>query len=673
LYRYSFIFILFLLSHNSFAQSKDMEQKLDSIDLLRKLSRSRNIDLELRLVHAKNASELSKKLQIDSTLLKSNINLAFRYLDIDKGELYKNISLKNLKLATELNDSLIIANVNYGLGYYYANNAKIDSAYYYYYNAEKIFHALDNIRGEGEILLNIANIQETARDYTGSEATAIRAISLIETLPTTERNLDTLWTLYNLLAIISERLEQRDEAIEYYKKSLEIASKMQEPLYYEFSSKNNIGFSLREKGDLNEALQIFQELLDDKRLFELDIETYIIVLGNVAYTRHLLEEDTNSIEAQFKEGIRLSDSLTDPIRKMAILTDMSQFYYDIGKKDAALNLGKENYKLARETNSNDIVLKSLKLMSKIDKGEVKKNYLNEYIQLNDSLLRDERVARNKFARISFEVDKIEADNVQLSKERLLFLLISVGLLISLTLLYVVITQRAKNRKLEFIQKQQKANEEIYNLMLAQQDKINEGRTHEKKRISEELHDGILGKLFGTRLSLDSLNLVQTEDAAKSRSHYIGQLKTIETEIRKISHDLNSDFISDSSFIDIVKTLVETQTTAYNLKYEFLNGSDIDWEEVPNKTKIHIYRMLQETMQNIYKHANASIVKISFQLKNNVILCTIEDDGSGFNVNKARKGIGLKNIDSRVNEIGGKAEVYSKIDIGTIIKIFIPVV
>ena len=120
-------------------------------------------------------------------------------------------------------------------------------------------------------------------------------------------------------------------------------------------------------------------------------------------------------------------------------------------------------------------------------------------------------------------------------------------------------------------------------------------------------------------------------------------------------------------------MVETQTTAYNLKYEFLNDSDIDWEEVPNKTKIHIYRMLQETMQNIYKHANASFVKISFQLKNNVILCAIEDDGSGFNVNKARKGIGLKNIDSRVNEIGGKAEIYSKIDIGTIIKIFIPVV
>lgn len=633
---------------------------------------SSNFDLETKLMYAKRASELAEETKIDTTILKSNINLSFRYLDLDKSNLYRDINLENLNLATELNDSTAIANANYGLGYYYAQEAKNDSAYFYYYNAEKMFNALGNTQSEGEILLNIADIQETYRDYTGCEETTIRAISLIETLPTTERNLDTLWALYNLLAIISERLERRDDAIKNYQKCLEIAGKMESPLFYEFNSKNNLGHTLREKGDLDEALDLFHELLEDKRLIELDVETYIHVLGNVAYTRHLLGENSNSIEQQFKEGIRLSDSLEDPIRKVAILSDMSQFYYNINRKEDALKFSRENYNLAKSADINDEVLKALKLMSKIEGGDEGKKYLDEYISLSDSLVKNERENRNKLARIRFEVNKIEEEKEQLSKERQLFLTISVALLISLTLLYVVITQRAKNRKLEFIQKQQEANEEIYNLMLAQQDKIEEGRTSEKKRISEELHDGILGKLFGTRLSLDSLNLVQTEEAAKSRSQYIDQLKTIETEIRKISHDLNTDFVADSSFIDIIKTLVETQTTAYGIDYEFSNDDSIDWEEMPNKTKIHIYRMLQETMQNIYKHANASTVKISFQLKNDVILCTIEDDGSGFNVNKARKGIGLKNIDSRINEIGGKAEVYSKIDVGTIIKLFIPI-
>jgi signal transduction histidine kinase len=119
------------------------------------------------------------------------------------------------------------------------------------------------------------------------------------------------------------------------------------------------------------------------------------------------------------------------------------------------------------------------------------------------------------------------------------------------------------------------------------------------------------------------------------------------------------------------TLIETQTQAYKLKYTFENDSVIDWEAFPNKTKIHIYRMLQETLQNIYKHAEANEVKISFKLKNNVILMSIKDDGKGFNVTKARKGIGLKNIASRAEEIGGEVKIDSEINVGTTFKISIP--
>lgn len=634
---------------------------------------SSNLDLETRLMYARNASKLSEETKIDTTILQSNINLSFRYLDLDLGNLYKNINLKNLKLAKKLNDSLAIADANYGLGYQYAKEAITDSAYYYYYNAEKLFNALGDIQSESEILLNIASIQETNRDYTGSEETAIRAISLVETLPIDDNNLDTLWSLYNLLGIISERFEQRDQALEYYQKSFDIANKMTKPIEYVLHSKNNMAFTLREKGELDNALSIFQELLDDKRLKQIAPILYVIVMENSATTKFLNNaSDLITIENQFREAYRVADSLDDPRSKMNVLGDWSNFYYATNRKDEALKLSKENYAIAKEGDANDDRLRALKLMSQIEGGEKGKKYLDEYIQLNDSLVKNERANRNKFARISFEVDKIEADNEQLSRQTLILTIVTIALLFSIVFIYIIITQRARNRKLQFIQKQQEANEEIYNLMLAQQDKIEEGRTHEKKRISEELHDGILGKLFGTRLSLDSLNLVQTEEAAKNRSHYIDQLKSIETEIRKISHDLNTDFVSDSSFIDIIKALIATQTTAYNLEFEFSNDDTIDWEEMPNKTKIHIYRMLQETMQNIYKHANATLVKISFQLKNNVILCAIEDNGSGFNINKARKGIGLKNIDSRVNEIGGKAEIYSKVDIGTTIKIFIPV-
>ena len=148
--------------------------------------------------------------------------------------------------------------------------------------------------------------------------------------------------------------------------------------------------------------------------------------------------------------------------------------------------------------------------------------------------------------------------------------------------------------------------------------------------------------------------------------------TIEQDIRKVSHDLNTDFVSGSGYHDIINTLVDTQTKAYQLKYILENNDDIHWEDIDNKTKIHIYRIIQESLQNIYKHAKATDVKISFTSKNNVIYLTISDNGSGFDVNKAKQGIGLKNIHSRVKDIDGKLTIDSQINKGTSLFIEVPI-
>ena len=100
---------------------------------------------------------------------------------------------------------------------------------------------------------------------------------------------------------------------------------------------------------------------------------------------------------------------------------------------------------------------------------------------------------------------------------------------------------------------------------------------------------VLGRLFGTRLSLDSLNMATSEEAVKTRGRYIQDLKNIENDIRKVSHELNTDFISGSGFLDIIKTLLETQTKAYKLDYKFKCKDSINWDDISNKNKIHIYR------------------------------------------------------------------------------------
>ena len=88
-------------------------------------------------------------------------------------------------------------------------------------------------------------------------------------------------------------------------------------------------------------------------------------------------------------------------------------------------------------------------------------------------------------------------------------------------------------------------------------------------------------------------------------------------------------------------------------------------------KVNIYRILQEAMQNIIKHANAQQVSVDVSLQNSNLIIHIKDDGKGFQVQKKRKGIGMKNIQSRVQKLKGVLEFTSTIGEGTSVLIKIP--
>lgn len=665
------IFISLCTCLNVFSQTRRELEQIAQIQLLRKKSLKAN-EYDSKVKIAKEACELSFALGIDSVLIKSNKNLSNIYLSADKIREFGAINKENLELVEKVKDSASLAIIHESLGYYYSELLQTDSAYYHYYKSLKLYEIKKSLEDQGDALLNMANIQETERAYIGAQQNAIKALKIVERLPKDEENNVTLFWLNNLLGVIEQRQKNYNEAIAYYDKAILSVKGSEYEMFYKVQAQNNKANALEKASNYREALGIYMSLLEETDLKAIDPELYVKVNGNIAHTRFLLgDENIAEIQSIFLDAYNYGLKNGEEVGLYGIGNYISEFYLAQNKKDSAKIFAVKTLQLAKKANSYVEILKSLELLSQIEPGDIGKTYLYEHIKLNDSLINRERYIRNKFAKIEYETDQLKAENEQISRERLIFLISSVSLAVLLFLIYIVVTQRMKNKELQFIHQQQAANEEIYNLMLAQQDKVEEGRTQEKKRISEELHDGVLGKLFGTRLSLDSLNLVNTAEAAKNRSDYINELKNIETEIRKISHDLNSDFISDSGFIDIIATLIETQTKAYKLSFDFEENSLIDWDSVSNKTKIHIYRMLQETLQNIYKHAEASHIKITFSRKKDVILLTIQDNGKGFNVHKARKGIGLKNIDSRVKDIGGRAEIVSQINEGTKITISIP--
>ena len=660
------------------AQESNTSSVKDSLAYYKSLAENTTLNLDERINYIKSAIVFAQATKQDTSILKTKRLLATLYLnkisrnEIGTDSLYK-LNHENLKLAKKLKDTLALAYINNVLGWYHKTNYKSDSAYHYYYNTSKYFNELGMSDDEAKTLFKMADIQFEERDYVGCENTAVEAIKLYEKMPQSEYTLDNLWALYNLIAISADELKLFDKAIEYHYKALSFSDKMKDNYLYTLYSNSNIALIYKETNQYDKALKIYQDLFDNKSLLMEEPYNYALILGDYAHLKYLIGDYPDSeIKSMLYEAYKISDSIQEEASMMSVALNASEYYLSEKEIDSALYFSNIAYDLGKKSSTNDAILSALMLKSKIDTTDKSEAYLNEYIKLNDSLVNKERAIRNKFARIELETDQLELKNQQITRERMWLLILSGGLLVTLILLYVIISQRAKNKELKLVQQQQEANEEIYNLMLSQQDKIDEAKSIEKKRISEELHDGILGRLFGTRLSLDSLNLSTSDEAIKTREGYIVELKNIEQEIRKVSHELNTDFVSGSGYEDIISTLVETQSKAYGFKNDINIHGEIVWEDIPNKTKIHIYRIIQESLQNIYKHANATHVEISFKLKNNVICLFITDNGSGFDINKAKKGIGIKNMHSRVKEIQGELEITSEKDVGTSILIKIPI-
>ncbi|WP_299553206.1 sensor histidine kinase [Seonamhaeicola sp.] len=581
-------------------------------------------------------------------------------------------SIQKSILNSQTKDSSLIANAHYKIGEIYRYNFLGDSAYYHYHKAEKIYKNKNDKLRTAMTLYGIAVIQCNEKDFTGCEVTSVEAISLLESLKQTNNVTKYKSFIYNNLGLAFGQLGQYDVSISYYDRALRLKRSLKGDNKATIdNTRNNLALSYKKSGNYELAASKYEEILSNKNLVKERPDFYALVLDNYAHTLYLSQKRDQLPELYFY-ALKITDSINPGGYNSIIINQhLAEYYNDLNLKDSAKYFAYRAKDIA-ENYHNDDYLVSLLLLSEIEEGEKSAQYLKDYVRISDSLLKNERAIRNKFARIRFETDQIEQENIRIAKERMWLLIISVVVIIASFLLYLVITQRNKNKELQFVQKQQETNEEIYNLMLSQNESIEEARTQEKKRISEELHDGVLGRLFGTRLSLDSLNFNNTPEAVKTRGQYIEQLKDIEQDIRKVSHELNTDFVSGGGFIDIIKTLVETQSIAYKLQYELKHDDTIHWDDVTNKKKIHIYRIIQETLHNIYKHARASHVNISFKLKNNVICLTIADDGSGFDVNKAKSGIGLKNMNSRINEISGALNIASEKDVGTTVNIEVPI-
>jgi signal transduction histidine kinase len=475
------------------------------------------------------------------------------------------------------------------------------------------------------------------------------------------------------LGIIYNELGEYTKAIEFHTKALASIDDKVIPL--EFQSKatslNNIGLVYQNLNKHKQAKDYFKQGLEQKNLISEKPSLYAMLLDNLAYSKHKLNESVG-LPDLFYKSLQFRDSLQMTTGVIVNKIHLSEYF--ASKKDTAkaILFSKEALSLSRSSKNYRNALAPLKQLAIIEPKNASL-YTKEYIHINDSLQKAERKMGDKFTRIEYETDEIKGENTDLvTQNRNLLYFFSILTILGM-LLFVIKTQKAKHRELMFKQQQQKANEDIYNLMISQQNTIEINRIKEKKRVARELHDGVLGRMFGVRMNLDGLNTINNDSAIDQRNSYLSELKNIEQDIREISHDLNrekSELINN--FVAIVNDLFEEQKKTYKSILNVTVDSTIKWELVSNSIKINLYRIIQEALQNINKYANANNIKVELKKEEDNLILIVSDDGVGFNVKTAKKGIGLQNILFRANECEGVVDIQSKKDNGTTITLTVPI-
>ena len=394
--------------------------------------------------------------------------------------------------------------------------------------------------------------------------------------------------------------------------------------------------------------------------------------GTTNYSTLNADKDVTLAEKLLNEAFAVNVATGDLYDKARL----NYFYAEVlaakGDTTRAISQAKESYTIAKETYNNDRSLDALRLLTKLDTANANA-YAEEYYQLNEAIKVEERTKRDKFARIRMETDDIIEENQILTKEKQIWVGASLLLVLFGTTAMIIVSLYVSNNQLKFKQKQQESNQEIYNLMLSQQGKLEEGKQLEQKRISEELHDGILGEMLGIRLILSGLNEREDQASIEQRAALIEKLRELEEEIRTISHELNhASYEKFHNFIVSLEDMIRGIEKSSGISCSFTYSDKVAWDNLLGDIKINAYRIIQESLKNCVKHAKCQHVSISFQGVDNQLKLVITDDGVGFDINRKKKGIGLRNIISRTKKIKGVLDIDSESGKGTTIKVTIPV-
>lgn len=544
---------------------------------------------------------------------------------------------QSVYLSKKINYAKGLAKAYKNFGVYFVRNGSHEVAQQYYFNALKIY---DSLRNNDEIAL-----------------------------------------CYNNIANIFSRIGNFEKSIAYYKLALKIHLKNGKFKQYAETS-NNLAGDLIAISKLDEAKRQVQ-----KGLLYVDSINDPIIYANLLLNLAIINFDENQLD----DGINCLKKIITIYEEKNFQEGLSATYYHLGlfsdkKNDyqQALHFYRKSYQIGIANKLYDNIRAPLEAMiysyNHLGEKDSVSHYFTKLIEFNEEIQLRRSAKNIQEIEIKFQTEKKEQqlmlekekraklEAISASKNKTITILVICIVLIVVSSIFVWVFQKQKQQLIAV--KLNQKNDEVEKIIAEQRIKIIEsqlnGEVSERLRIASELHDRVGGLLATLNLQFEVL---EEKCKLKDEGKLIKQLlKSTINEVRKISHNL--DGVGESSGLEhalnqLQEGISSSQKIEMHLYYEL--GDII----LSNRMESELFSIIQELTTNTLKHANASNITVQLSLLDEKINLIFEDDGAGFNVQTTNLGIGLKNIEKRVEKLNGTFIIDSKPNRGSTLIANIP--
>lgn len=439
---------------------------------------------------------------------------------------------------------------------------------------------------------------------------------------------------YNNLGLEFGNAGEYDSSLRYLEKALEVKRRIGSSNIDISATLNNLGMMYDGLENPDSALMYYREALLLRKK-ENNQSLLAQSMNNVGYG-YLINNDLDSASYYLTRSLHLAerDSLVSLLRP--IYLNMYRLYS------------------ATDNDSSDyFIQRHLEIMEQIYDAQTTR-IIQELRAEYDLEKKDIKLAENELA--------LERQYA----EKRLYIIIGSTIVVFLTglLIFLIYRQRLQDqlRKKDVALHNQHVNELIRNQEISVLSARVEGQDTERQRIAEDLHDRLGSKLAAVKLYYDAAQERQDENTVKTARKLLDE--TID-ETRKIAHNLASGVLTRFGLVAAISNLKETLENSKQVDIEFI-AHNFENHELSKDLEVNFYRIIQELLSNILKHARAKHISIQLtRHEDGMITLIVEDDGQGFNPSQVSlNSMGLINLQNRVKRFDGVLTIDSEPGHGT---------